>query len=43
MTTVVYLALKIFETDFETVIVPFDKILFETVQAGERGRRADHS
>jgi len=31
--TTAYLALKIFEPDFESVIVPFDKIL-ETVQSG---------
>ena len=31
--TTAYLALKIFEPDFEPVIVPFDKIL-ETVQSG---------
>ncbi len=31
--TTAYLALKIFEPDFETVVVPFDKIL-ETVQSG---------
>jgi 1,4-dihydroxy-6-naphthoate synthase len=31
--TTAYLALKIFEPDFEAVIVPFDKIL-ETVQSG---------
>ena len=40
--TTAYLALKIFEPDFEPVVVPFDKIL-ETVQNGGGGRRTDHS
>ena len=40
--TTAYLALKIFEPDFEAVVVPFDKIL-ETVQERRRRCRADHS